>query len=279
MKYPIIDAHQHFWKYDPQPHSWITDEMHILRRDFFPADLEPVFKKNHISGSVLVQVEGSEKDNESMLKLADQYAFIKGVVGWIDFRTEELDVRLQEYQQNSKLKGFRHLLQGEKQRNSMLLPEFKKGISMLNKYGFTYDLLVLPDQLEFAGELVRSFPDQRFVIDHLAKPRIKQEDISEWKSDMKKFAACKNVYCKISGMVTEADWENWEREDFIPYIDTIVEIYGIKRMMFGSDWPVCLTAGTFEEVKEIVDSYFSSFSETEQSDFFGGNATVFYNLS
>jgi L-fuconolactonase len=253
--------------------------MHILRRDFFPPDLEPVLKKNNVSGSVLVQVEGSEKDNEFMLKLANQHAFIKGVVGWIDFQTKGLDERLQKYQQYSGLKGFRHLLQGEKQRNSMLQPGFKNGIGMLNKYGFTYDLLILPDQLEFAYELVRSFPDQRFVIDHLAKPGIKQGDFSSWNVDMKRFAACRNVYCKLSGMVTEADWENWETEDFIPYVDAIVEIFGMKRVMFGSDWPVCLTAGTYEEVKEIADDYFSAFSETEQSDFFGGNATDFYNLS
>jgi L-fuconolactonase len=279
MRYPIIDAHQHFWKYNLQTHNWITDEMHILRRDFFPPDLEPVLKKNNVSGSVLVQVEGSEKDNEFMLKLANQHAFIKGVVGWIDFQTNGLDERLQKYQQYSGLKGFRHLLQGEKQRNSMLQPGFKNGIGMLNKYGFTYDLLILPDQLEFAYELVRSFPDQRFVIDHLAKPGIKQGEFSSWNVDMKRFAACRNVYCKLSGMVTEADWENWETEDFIPYVDAIVEIFGMKRVMFGSDWPVCLTAGTYEEVKEIADDYFSAFSETEQSDFFGGNATDFYNLS
>jgi L-fuconolactonase len=279
MNYPIIDAHQHFWKYDPQSHSWITDEMHLLRRDFFPEDLEPVFRKNHIAGSVLVQVEGSEKDNEFMLKLADRHAFIKGVVGWIDFQAEGLNERLQSYHQHSGMKGFRHLLQGEKQRSSMLLPEFKKGISLLNKYGFTYDLLVLPDQLSFAYELVMAFPDQPFVIDHLAKPGIKQGNISDWKADMKRFAPCRNVFCKLSGMVTEADWENWKQEDFIPYMDAIMEIFGTKRTMFGSDWPVSLIAGTYDEVKEIADRYFNAFSETEQSDFFGGNATFFYNLS
>ena len=279
MRYPIIDAHQHFWKYHPQTHGWITEEMHILRRDFFPDDLEPLLKKNLISGSVLVQVDGSEKDNEFMLKLADQHTFIQGVVGWIDFQKEGLEERLQQYRQLSKLKGFRHLLQDENQRDSMLESGFKTGISLLNKYGFTYDLLILPDQLTFAGELARSFPEQRFVIDHLAKPGIRQRNFSAWKADMKKFSGSRNVYCKISGMVTEADWDNWETEDFIPYIDAIIEIFGIKRVMFGSDWPVCLTAGTYEEVMEIADGYFSSFSESEQSDFFGGNATAFYKLS
>jgi L-fuconolactonase len=278
MNYPIIDAHQHFWKFDPLRDSWITDEMQVLRKDFFPADIESIFKRNLITGSIVVQADPSEVENHFLLSLAAQSPVIKGVVGWIDFQSEGIEEKLKYYQQYSMLKGFRHLLQGEKQRDSMLDPRFQKGIGLLNEYGFSYDLLILPDQLGYAEKLVRSFPDQRFVIDHLAKPQIKQGIISEWKQAMKRFATCQNVYCKISGMVTEADWDYWEGDDFLPYIDTVIDTFGTKRIMFGSDWPVCLTAGMYDEIKQIADDYFNSFSITEQSDFFGGNAMSFYHL-
>jgi L-fuconolactonase len=279
MNYSIIDSHQHFWKFDPQRDNWITDEMIVLRNDYLPVDIEPVFKQNHINGSILVQADPSENENRFLLSLAVQHSFIKGVVGWIDFNTEGLEERLTDYQQYGVLKGFRHLLQGDRQRDSMLNPGFQKGIGLLNKYGFSYDLLVLPDQLGYAEKLVSGFPEQRFVIDHLAKPQIKKGIYSEWKLAMQAFAPHQNVYCKISGMVSEADWENWKAEDFRPYVDTVVETFGTKRIMFGSDWPVCLLAATYQEVKEIADDYFKSFSDTEQSDFFSGNARTLYRLA
>ncbi len=176
------------------------------------------------------------------------------------------------------MKGFRNLLQGEKQRDSMLDPRFKKGIGLLNKYGFSYDLLILPDQIGFVEKLVADFPDQRFVVDHLAKPPIRDGSISDWKLSMKRFTSYKNVCCKISGMVNEADWKNWGWDDFRPYIDIILETFGTKRIMFGSDWPVCLLAATYNEVKQIVENYFSSFTATEQSDFFERNTRAFYHL-
>jgi L-fuconolactonase len=279
MFYPIIDAHQHFWKFDPLRDSWITDEMRVLRKDYLPTDIEPVFRQHHISGSILVQVDPSENENQFLLELAARNPLIRGVVGWIDFQSVELEERLKYYQQYARLKGFRHLLQGEKQRESMLNPVFQKGIGLLNRYGFSYDLLILPDQLGYAEKLVAAFPEQRFVIDHLAKPHIKQGIISEWKLAMKRFAPYQHVYCKISGLVTEADWEYWEGDDFRSYIDTVLETFGTKRIMFGSDWPVCLLAGTYDEMKQIVDEYFNSFSVTEQSDFFGANAMAFYHLT
>jgi L-fuconolactonase len=279
MQYPIIDAHQHFWKFDPVRDRWITDEMKDLQRDWLPVDVENIFRENHVTGSVVVQADPSENENDFLLDLADQYSFIRGVVGWIDLRSERIEEKLKYYSQFSRMKGFRNLLQGEKQRDSMLDPAFQRGISLLNKYGFSYDLLILPDQLGHAQKLVAAFPDQRFIIDHLAKPPIRQGIISDWKSNMGKFAQYQNVYCKISGMVNEADWKYWEEKDFRPYMDTAVETFGTKRLIFGSDWPVCLLAASYDEVKRIADNYFNSFTIAEQADFFELNALAFYRLS
>ncbi|HEY2349661.1 MAG TPA: amidohydrolase family protein [Puia sp.] len=279
MEYPIIDAHQHFWNFDPARDAWITDEMKSLRRDWLPSDIENIFRENHVEGSVVVQADPSENENDYLLDLADQYSFIRGVVGWIDLRSTGIEERLKYYRQFSRMKGFRNLLQGEKQRDSMLDPAFQRGIGLLNKFGFTYDLLILPDQLLYAEKLVATFPDQRFIIDHLAKPFIKKGDISEWKSGMGKFAQYQNVYCKISGMVNEADWKYWEQKDFRPYLDAVVATFGTKRLVFGSDWPVCILAAAYDEVKGIAFNYFNSFTISEQADFFGLNAQEFYQLT
>jgi L-fuconolactonase len=279
MYYPIIDAHQHFWKYNPQRDGWITEDMKILKKDFLPADLEILFKQNQISGSVLIQADPSEHENRFLLDLAGNHSFVRGVVGWIDLEAPGLDERLEYYRQFPLMKGFRNLLQGEVQRDSMLNPAFQHGIGKLNKYGFSYDLLILPDQLGFAERLATAFPDQRFVIDHMAKPFIKKGMISEWRTAIRKFATLEHVSCKISGLVNEADWEYWEIEDFRPYMDVVIETFGTKRILFGSDWPVCLPAAAYDEVKEIAEDYFYSFSISEQADFFGTNALNFYQLS
>lgn len=273
-----IDSHQHFWMYEKQQHAWINDAMHIIQKNFMPADLQPVLKKNNIDGCVLVQVDQTEDENIFQLKNASGYDFIKGVVGWVDLQAMDIGERLQHYQQFKKMKGFRHILQDEKDRALMLRPAFKRGIGLLNAYNFTYDILILPDQLQYTRELVKSFPDQRFVIDHIAKPDIKNKKINDWEKDMRALASYKNVYCKISGMVTEADWHHWNIKDFFPYLDVIVQTFGTKRIMFGSDWPVCLVAASYEQMMAIVQEYFSSFSENEQNDFFANNAIKFYNL-
>jgi len=273
-----IDSHQHFWMYEKQQHAWINDAMHIIQKNFMPADLQPVLKKNNIDGCVLVQVDQTEDENIFQLKNASGYDFIKGVVGWVDLQAMDIGERLQHYQQFKKMKGFRHILQDEKDRALMLRPAFKRGIGLLNAYNFTYDILILPDQLQYTRELVKSFPDQRFVIDHIAKPDIKNKKINDWEKDMRALASYKNVYCKISGMVTEADWHHWNIKDFFPYLDIIVQTFGTKRIMFGSDWPVCLVAASYEQMMAIVQEYFSSFSENEQNDFFANNAIKFYNL-
>jgi L-fuconolactonase len=273
-----IDAHQHFWKFDPVRDAWINDEMKLIQRDFLPIDLLPLLQEHDFEGCVTVQSDQSEAENEFQLQNADTHSFIKGVVGWVDLQAEDIEERLSYFKQFKKLKGFRHVLQGEKQRDFMLRPAFKRGIGKLKKHGFTYDILIFPDQLKFSAELVSLFPEQPFVIDHIAKPYIKDKKIDDWKKDIQAIAKYENLSCKISGMVTEANWKTWKQEDFRPYLDVVVEGFGMERLMFGSDWPVCLVAAKYEEMLNILNDYFLPFSAHEKELFFGGNAIRFYNL-
>jgi L-fuconolactonase len=273
-----IDAHQHFWKFDPVRDSWINNEMKVIQKDFLPADLEPVLHQNNFDGCVVVQSDQSEEENIFQLLNAEKFDFIKGIVGWVDLQANDIEERLEYYSQFKKIKGFRHILQVEQERNMMLKPDFMNGIGLLKQYNFTYDILIFQDQLQYIPRFVASFPDQPFVIDHIAKPDLKIRRINNWKKGITEVAQFENVYCKISGMVTEADWNSWKKEDFKPYLDVIVETFGIDRIMFGSDWPVCLVAASYEEVVGIVGDYFSSFSKNEQGKFFALNANQFYNL-
>lgn len=274
-----IDAHQHFWQFDPVRDSWITWEMQKIRRDFLPEHLHPLLQECGIDGCVLVQADQSERENEFLLGLAGSFDFIKGVVGWVDLRDPEVGERLSYYKDFPKMKGFRHVLQGEPDRAMMLKPSFKRGISALGALGYTYDILIYPDQLGYTREFVAAFPDQPFVIDHIAKPHIKDHFITEeWRSAIRAVATYPNVCCKISGMVTEADWAHWTPEHLRVYIDTVVEAFGTDRVLFGSDWPVCLVAASYKQVFEVVKDYFSAFRADEQAAFFGGNAIKFYQL-
>ncbi|MGE5521407.1 MAG: amidohydrolase family protein [Candidatus Dadabacteria bacterium] len=273
-----IDSHQHFWIFDPVRDSWITEDMSVIRKDFLPSDLEPVLKENSFAGCVAVQADQSEEQNRFLLEKADSHPFIFGVVGWVDLQAEDIKERLEYYTSFEKLKGFRHILQGEPKRDLMLTHDFRRGVALLEKFGFTYDILIYPDQLEYTKQLVEEFPQQKFVIDHLAKPYIKDKKIEPWKQQISAIAANENVYCKLSGFVTEADWRNWTKEDFDPYFDVIVNSFGVDRIMFGSDWPVCQVAAQYGEVVEKVADYFSGYSEEEQEQIFGINAINFYNL-
>ena len=273
-----IDSHQHFWKFDPVRDSWIDQSMSVIQRDFLPGDIKPLLLANKMDGSVVVQSDQSEAENNFQLTNANQNDFIKGVVGWVDLQSEDIHERLSYYSQFKKMKGFRHVLQGEKQRDFMLRPAFKRGIAALHPFGYTYDILIFPDQLAYADEFLKSFSYQPFVIDHIAKPYIKDQKIDEWKKDILAIAKYDNVFCKVSGMVTEANWKNWKKEDFHPYLDIVLQAFGVNRLMFGSDWPVCLVAASYTEVGNIVSEYFSSLSKDEHDAFFGGNAARFYNL-
>jgi L-fuconolactonase len=275
-----IDAHQHFWKYDPVAHSWINDAMWVIRRDYSPSDLLPLLQKAGIDGCVTVQVNQTEDENKEMLAFADQYDFIRGIVGWVDLQHPDVEFRLEWYKEAyPKLKGFRHILQSERDRALMLKPAFKRGIGSLKKFGYTFDILIFPDQLGYTRDFVASFPDQPFIIDHIAKPYIKDRFITEeWKDAIRAVAAFPNVSCKISGMVTEADWKNWKPEHFRPYLETVVDAFGPGRIVFGSDWPVCLLAAEYAQVVGMVEDYFAGFSAEDRAAFFGGNAERFYGL-
>jgi L-fuconolactonase len=273
-----IDAHQHFWNFDLTKDRWITEDMSVIRRNFLPVDLHPLLKQYGINGCIAVQADQSEEETNFLVQLAGENDFIKGVVGWVDLQADNICERLEYYSRFKIVKGFRHILQGEKDRALMLKPAFKNGISAFGKFGFTYDILIFPDQLQYAKELVATFPTQKFVIDHIAKPSIRDQDITDWKKNISGIAQYPNLYCKVSGLVTEADCKNWKKKDFTPFLDVVVEAFGTSRIMYGSDWPVCLLAASYGQTLQIVKEYFSSFSLEEQTKFFGQNAVEFYNL-
>lgn len=274
---PVIDAHQHFWKYHPDTHDWISDEMAVIREDFLPADLAPILKQQGVDGCIAVQADQSEAETDFLVSLADSNDLIKGVVGWVDLCAENIRERLQYYHQVPVVKGFRHILQAEDP-VFMLQPAFLRGIGALQEYGFTYDILVYPRHLSAAQQLVKQFPNQRFVIDHLAKPDISRGVWKDWAKHMQAISALPNLYCKVSGMVTEANWSSWKKEDLYPYLDIVTEAFGTNRLLYGSDWPVCLLAASYERMMEPVREYYSNFSAAEQAALFGGNAAAFYHV-
>lgn len=274
----IIDSHQHFWKYSSQRHSWIDETMPVLRKDYLPEDLESVLSEHHVDGCVAVQAEMSELETDFLLQCARDYPFIKGVVGWVDLLDKAVGARLEHYAANPLLKGIRHIVQDEPDDQFMLRPDFFNGIRQLSANGLTYDILVYPRQLPAAITLVRQFQNQQFILDHLAKPGFSEGIDTQWRENMEALAACPNVVCKISGMVTETIEFSWQKEEFYPFMDVLLEAFGTKRLLFGSDWPVCLLAGTYGEVKDIVTSYLERLNVTEKRDILGENAIKVYNL-
>ena len=242
-----------------------------------PTDLQPILQQNGIDGCVAVQANQSEMETHFLLELAEQYNFIKGVVGWVDLLSDTVSDPLDYYRGFPKLKGFRHILQGEKP-EFMLQPKFIRGIKSLGEKGYKYDILVFPKHLAAVKSFLKRLDNQPFVINHLAKPYIKRGLIKQWAKDMRSIAQHENVCCKISGMVTEADWQTWQVSDFTPYIDVVLEAFGVNRIMYGSDWPVCLVAATYEKQLSIVKNYISKLSDTEGAKILGLNAQRFYNL-
>lgn len=273
-----LDSHQHFWKYNPVRDSWINDEMSVIRRDFYPQDLNPLLSQNKIDGCVSVQADQSEEETMFLLEQAEKNSIIKGVVGWVDLRSPAVEDRLQYFSQFKKIKGFRHIVQAEPDDEFLLRKYFCNGIKALKQFNFTYDILIYPKQLNAAIEFVSRFPDQPFVIDHLAKPFIKEGRMDNWEKAMTTLAGFENVFCKISGMVTEANWNTWKQSDFKPYLDLVFEKFGTKRVMYGSDWPVCLVAASYKSQLSIVENYLASFSESEKNEVMGGNAKRIYQL-
>ena len=273
-----LDTHQHFWHYDPKRHAWIDDTMQSIQRDFLPADLQPILKEHDIDGCIAVQVDQTEEETHFLLKLANRHPFIAGVVGWVDLQASDVRQRLEYWSQFDHLCGFRHIVQAEEDVNFLLRPYFFDGVGALQEFGFTYDILVFPHQLGATLEFVRKLPHQPLVIDHIAKPYIADGFIDGWALLMRQISTYPNVYCKVSGMITEADWAGWTYEDFVPYLDVVFDAFGADRIMFGSDWPVCLVAGSYTRMIEIVRRYTDGFSEDEKAGVFGLNGRRFYGV-
>ena len=273
-----IDTHQHFWKYNERDYGWMGPGMEALRRDRLPADLAGLLKKTGIDGTVSVQARQRLEETEFLLRLADENSFIKGVVGWVDLCSPQLELQLERFCYHPKLRGVRHVVQDEPDDRFMMRDDFVKGISRLRKYNLTYDLLLFPKHLPVACELVAQFGEQTFILDHISKPFIKDHKIEPWKTNLRRLASFENVSCKISGMVTEADWHNWKPEDFKPYMDIVLEAFGTDRLMVGSDWPVCTLAGEYEDVIQIAADYLQQLSPDEQARIWAENAKRIYQI-
>ena len=273
-----IDTHQHFWKYSKEEYPWIGEGMEVLARYRLPADLNPILKENGIDGTIAVQARQVVEETEALLAMAEEYDFIRGVVGWVDLRNPNVEAQLERFKDRKKLVGVRHVVQDESDDNFVLRDDFTRGIGKLKAYGLVYDILIFPHQLEAAIELVNRFPEQVFILDHIAKPYIKDKKMSPWDSDIKKLASFKNVSCKISGMVTEADWHNWNVEDFKPYMEVVLEAFGAKRLTIGSDWPVCTLAGEYGSVVSIAADFIAQLSDNEQKAIWEENPKRIYGL-
>jgi L-fuconolactonase len=270
-----LDAHQHFWSYDAAQYPWIPPGS-PLHRSWLPADLAALQQPLGFDGAIAVQARQVVGESDWLLSLADQHANVKGVVGWVDLRSDRVEADLARLAAHPKFVGVRHVVQEEPDDDFMLGKDFQRGISKLHAHGLTYDLLIYPKQLEATIRLAENFPAQSFVLDHIAKPPIKEGTIEPWKSQVRRLAKLPNVWCKVSGMLTEADHQAWQPEQFRPYLDTVFEAFGPARLMYGSDWPVCLFAGSYEQAFRLVDDYARGLTDAERAGLFGGNCARFY---
>jgi len=273
-----IDTHQHFWIYNQRDYTWMSDKMDRLRRDYLPAGLAPLLAAVGITGTIAVQARQSLEETAWLLQLADQNPFIRGVVGWVELCSPWVDEQLENFSQHPRLVGVRHIVHDEPDDRFMARDDFLRGLGRLKKFGLTYDLLLFPRHLSLACEVVRQFPDQPFVLDHIAKPFIRTHEVEPWASDLRRLAQFENVCCKLSGMVTEADWRGWQQPDFRPYLDIVLESFGTRRLMAGSDWPVCTLAGSYETVISLTADYLAQLSPSEQDHIWHSNAEKFYRL-
>lgn len=273
-----LDAHQHFWNYDAKQYPWITDELERLRRDYRPEDLARELAAAGLDGSIAVQARQTAEESRWLLALADRHPVIRGVVGWVDLRAETVEESLAELSRHPRFVGVRHVVQDEPDDAFMLRPDFLRGIGKLKQFQLAYDLLLFPKHLPAAVKVVEQFPDQRFVLDHMAKPSIKTGTQSPWDEHMRELARHSNVWCKLSGLVTEASWGRWTQTDFRPYLDVVFAAFGEDRLMFGSDWPVCLLSAGYADVHGIVRNYLQSFPEGVRRKIFGENAARFYGI-
>jgi L-fuconolactonase len=272
-----IDAHQHYWRFDPVRDEWITPEMSVLRRDFLPGDAAPLLAQSKIDGVVAVQADQSEAETDFLLSLAAQHDFIRGVVGWVDLRAPDLTDRLARWRGNRALKGFRHIAQGEPD-DFLAQGDVVAGIAQLGRHGYSYDILIYPRQLAAAEQLVARCPEVRFIVDHCAKPPIVSGELARWQRGLRQLASHPNVYCKLSGLVTEASWIGWSDTDIFPALHAAVEAFGPERLIFGSDWPVCLLAADYLGVIGVIERWASRLTAAERDLLFGGTAQQAYQL-
>jgi len=273
-----IDAHQHFWKYNAAQYDWISEGMAALKRDFVPADLKPLLEAEGLDGSIAVQARQDREETDWLLELARQNEFIRGVVGWVDLCSPDAGLDLERLARHPGLVGVRHVLQAEPDEAFMLRKEFMRGIGLLAEHRLTYDLLLYPRHLSVAVKLVRAFPEQRFVLDHVAKPLIADGLVEPWDRDIREIAKSANVWCKVSGMVTEARWKEWKPADFRPYLDVVFEAFGPGRLMIGSDWPVCTLSADYAATMGIVKEYVRQMDAAERECVLGRNCSRCYGL-
>jgi L-fuconolactonase len=273
-----VDAHQHFWIYNSSEYDWIDDSMSAIRRDFLPKHLQPELTRNGFEGSVVVQTRQTLDETRWLLGLAQQSPAIVGVVGWVDLCSPEVIAQLEPLAKNPKLVGLRHIVQSEPDDRFLLRPEFLRGISLLERFDLAYDILIYTRHLQVTAEFVERFPRQRFVLDHLAKPPIKSGKINPWADGIRRLAGFPNVFAKLSGMVTEADWLHWKAEEIAPYLDVAFECFGPERLMVGSDWPVCLVAADYTRTMDVVKNYLHQATAEVREAVLGGNAQRFWRL-
>jgi len=273
-----VDAHQHFWIYNHEEYGWLDDSMAALRRDFLPADLAPLLNDSGFDGSVAVQTRQSLEETRWLLELADRTPGVLGVVGWVDLCSSQAHSQLTAVAKNPKLVGIRHIVQSERDDRFLLRPDFLRGVSLLEAFDLAYDILIYPRHLPVAIDFVERFPEQKFVLDHLAKPPIKSAEIEPWANAIQRLASFPNVFCKLSGLVTESDWQHWTPEQIEPYLDVAFQTFGHERLMIGSDWPVCLVAASYARAIDVVKTYLDSHSSEVREAVLGGNALRFWKL-
>ncbi len=274
----IIDTHQHFWKFNPTEYGWIGPDQTVLRRDFLPPDLEPIIQSSGVTGVVSVQARQKLEETHWLLELAATCHFIKGVVGWVPLISEELPKILEELAPNPRLKGVRHVLHDEPDDDYMLRDDFNRGIAVLHRFNLVYDILIFERHLPQTIEFVDRHPRQIFVVDHIAKPRIAAGIFEPWQKNIRELAARPNVYCKISGAVTEADHRSWRDADLRPYVDVVLECFSPQRLMFGTDWPVCLLASQYARWVKTVETMIGNLSDDERDAIWSGTAVKVYGL-
>jgi L-fuconolactonase len=273
-----IDAHQHFWQYNPITQGWINDEMRILRRDFTPKEVQTEIESLDFEGAIAVQAEETLEENFYLNNLAAEHRFIKGIVGWVDLLDKHAEQKMQDLKSLQKLVGFRTITQGAPDEKYLGNRQYIDNVKLLSSYNYTYDLLVHHTQMKSLTRFTDQLPDNRFILDHLGKPDIKNKQIKNWKSDIKILAENPNIYCKLSGMTTESDYKKWTYDDLYPYMEIVAEYFGTDRICFGSDWPVCLVAGSYNTTYSVVEKFCQQVTQTEKEKLFGLNTKEFYTL-